>query len=260
MTIITSFRIYPNFYQGFEYTWDVNTTLADPFPWKFVVEQSYTPYDKFEPITPVLTNVYRYLETKRRMVSKDNVLHFRLKMTTPAGTYYSDMIDPHWQLNKTDFLICRRMMHDEFLGQRNHVGVLVNVWIRASCGPVCSCVDPITHDVVKFDCPLCFGTGRQPGYHGPYTTWCTFSPVKKQKGLQDDNTGPLSAYETSGRMTGVPELKKEDIIVDKTTGRYYYVDVVSNDTEFRRVPIVQTVGLKQVPTSSPIYKLGTLLV
>lgn len=256
MTVITSFKIYPNFYAGFEYTWEINTTLADRYPWKFVVEQSDTPYDKFIPASPELTNVYRYREDKRRMVSKDNVLHFRLKMTTPAGVYYSDVIDPHWQLSKPDFLIARRMMHDEYLGQRNHVGVLVDVWIRCFFGPVCTCVDPITKDVLKQSCPLCYGTGRQPGYHGPYTTWCTYSPVKKQKGLQDDNTGPISNYSISGRLTAVPELKKEDIIIDKASGRYYYVDDVSNDVEIRRTPIVQTAVLKQVPTSSPVYRLG----
>jgi len=256
MTVITSFKIYPNFYNGFEYVWEINSTFAESFPWKFIIEQSDVPYDKFKAVSPELINIYRYSEEKRRMVSKDNVLHFRLKMQTPSNTYYSDVIDPHWQLNKKDFLIARKIMYDEYLGQRNHVGVLVDLWVRVFFGPVCSCVDPITKDVVTFNCPLCFGTGRQPGYHGPYTTWCTFSPVKKQKGLTDDNTGPTSNYITSGRLTAVPELKKEDIIVDKASGRYYYIDSVNNVAELRRVPLAQTVELKQVPTSSPIYKLG----
>jgi len=190
------------------------------------------------------------------MVPKDNVLHFRLKMVTPTNTYYSDVIDPHWQLDKTDFLIVRRMMHDEYIGQRNHVGVLVDIYIRCFFGPICTCVDPITKDVIRAECPLCYGTGRQPGYHGPYTTWCTFSPLKKNKGLQEDNTGPISNYMTSGRMCAVPELKKEDIVVDKGSGRYYYIDDVSNEVEMRRTVVVQTAVLKQVPTSSPIYKLG----
>lgn len=253
--MISEFKIYPNYYEGFEFTWNIKTTCSDPFPWQFTIESSDTPYDNFETISPILLNVYRYQETERRLVSKDKVLHFRLKMVTPVSTYYSDVISPYWHLNKEEFLIARKIMHDEYIGQRNLVGVQSDVYIRAVSGPVCSCVDPITKDVLTLDCDKCYGTGIQPGYHGPYTTWCTFSPLNKQKGLQDDNTGPISNYALYGRITAVPELKKEDIIVDKTSGIYYYIDDINNIAELRRVPLAQMVALKQIPTSSPVYKM-----
>ena len=255
-TPITEFSVSPTYYTGFKYTWNVNTTLSDPLPWIFTIEQSETPYEKFGAISPGLVNLYQYQEITRRMISKDGVLHFRLKMVTPVATYYSEVIDPHAQLSKSDFLIVRKIMHDEYIGQRNMVGVTVDYWVRSSFGPVCTCVDPITKDVLNSDCPLCYGVGRQPGYHGPYTTWCTFSPVQKQKGLADDNSGPASNYAITGRLTAVSELKKDDVIVDKTNGRCYYIDAISNVAELRRIPIAQNVVLKQIPTSSPIYKLA----
>lgn len=256
--MISEFKIYPNYYEGFEFTWSVKTTCSDSFPWQFVVESSDTPYDNFKPISPILINAYRYQEMTRRLVSKDKVLYFRLQMITPEATYYSDVINPYQLLTKEEFLIARKIMHDEYIGQRNYVGVLAEVYIRAFSGPVCSCVDPITKDVITMDCDKCFGTGIQPGYHGPYITWCTFSPSQKQKGLQEDNTGPVSNYALSGRITAVQELKKEDIIVDRTSGIYYYIDDINNIAELRRVPLAQTVVLRQVPTSSPIYKLRGL--
>lgn len=252
---IEHFYLLPNFVQGFTYFWYIDPVFADPFPWKFVVEEAKVPAGPFVAISPELT-VYRYQETGPRLISPDNNLYFRLKFITGNGTYYSPAISPHTQIDRSSFLLIREIMRKEMLRQRNLSGVVADVYIRASFGPYCDCIDPITKDIITSQCPKCFGVGRTPGYHGPYLTWVTFEAVQKAKGLQDDNTAPKQAFKTAGRIISVPELKTADIIIDKTTDRRFYVDSVQHIMEIRRVPVVSNVVLNLIPVTDSIYKVG----
>ena len=256
-TPIDHFYILPNFNGGFEFIWTIDPVFSDLFPWSFVVEEARVPGGPFVSISPSI-NVYRYKETTPRLISPDNSLFFRLKFTTAKAVYYSPVIAQHTQIDRDSYLLIREIMRKEVLQQHNLSGVLVESWIRASFGPYCDCIDPITKDIITTRCPRCFGIGRVPGYHGPYITWCTFEPVQKSKGLQDDNTEPDQTFKTSGRLISVPELKTGDIIIDRTTDRRFYVDSVQNLMELRRVAIVTNVALNLIPTSDSVYGVGQI--
>jgi len=255
MNPIERFYLLPNFASGFTFIWTVDTVFSDIPPWTFVVEEAKIPDGPFVAISPEL-KTYQFQETGPRLISPDNNLYFRIKFTTGKGVYYSAVIAPHTRVDRSSFLLIREIMRKEMLQQRNMSGVVASVYIRASFGPYCDCIDPITKDIITTKCPNCFGIGRVPGYHGPYTTWVTFEPVQKGKALQDDNTAPKQAFKTSGRLISVPELKTGDIIIDRSTDRRFYIDSVQNIMEIRRVPVVSNVALNLIPTSDSIYMVG----
>ena len=128
---------------------------------------------------------------------------------------------------------------------------------KAIFGPVCTtCTDFVGGDSYSADCSDCFGTGKTPGYHGPYCCWFVPSASKRNKGMP---TGPdvREDYAFEFRFLGTPPLKKDDVIVDSTQGKLYYVDVVVATAAMRRVPIVQTAQVREIPSSSPLYRLGS---
>ena len=258
-TVISKFSLVPNFYGGFEFLWEVDSTFSDPFPWQFYVEESRTPSGDFTALSPAITNLFRWKEKEPRLISMDNSRYFRIKLTTPRATYISYEIAQHTALDRQSFLYLREIMRKELLHQKNLAGIEVDVWLRASFGPYCDCVDPITKDVLTTRCPKCFGIGRTPGYHGPYNTWAILTPMQKVKEFRDDNTEPVPNYGvSSGRLIAVPELKTNDIVIDNTTDRRYYITGVQELVSLRRIPIVQDIKLNLIPVSDSAYMVGVV--
>ncbi|MFC1453581.1 hypothetical protein ACFLQL_00185 [Verrucomicrobiota bacterium] len=253
---IRQFLVYPSYSGGYHYTWEVEQECAIAGPWTFSIEESESGIGDWKKITPDLVNTFAYQETDKRYFPKAKVFHFRLKMVADQGTFYSPTIDPTWQLDRHDFLIVREMMRKELLQQKNASGVLVDIFVKTIMGPKCTCLDPITGDVLNPNHAECHGTGQIPGYFGPYNTWCTFSPLKRARQFKEDNTDINYDDKLNGRMISVPELKKLDIIVDKASDKRYYIDAINNELELRRLPVVQTMVLKIISNSNrTIYDL-----
>lgn len=254
--IIERLVIAPSFARGFTFSWAVALECSDPAPWTFQVEQGHTQDGPWEPLSPVLTHQYSYQHTGKVLVPKDPVLYFRVVMTTPVGTYHSAVRSPFGDLNRADFLQGREIMRNEVVQARLKAGVLCKLWMKAVFGPKCDkCVDPITGTVNNPDCPACFGTGIQPGYYGPFDMWAVFSPRKRDKGLKGDGLGVHEDYAFSVRAIGSLVVKKDDVLVDVSSDRRYYINSVENVMELRRIPLIQQFEAREAPTSEQIYRL-----
>jgi hypothetical protein len=255
-TVIERVEIAPNYARGFTFAWTVSREFADPAPWYFWVERGETPSGPWTAFSPRIVQAYGYQDTRRLLVPKDPQLYFRVKLTTPNGTYYSDVRSPYGDLARTEFLQAREIMRTEVVQAQKKAGILGQVWLKSIFGPVCSsCVDPVTGTVTNPDCKQCFGTGRQPGYHGPYPVWMVFSPRQRNKHMKPDEMGPHEDYVHSVRLIGSPVLKKDDVIVDPNSDRRYYVNDVTNVMELRRIPLVQQLEAREAPTTEQIYKI-----
>ena len=256
MTPITKVTISPNYAEGFTFAWEVIGSLLDPGPWYFTVEQAPAPAGPWTALSPVI-QVYRWSEEKPRRVSKDEVLYFRVRLQTPKAIYYSATIMPYGDLNRREYLLVRDIMRREVLHASTLAGVQNQLWLVSTFGPRCTvCLDPITGGVRDSACKACFGTGRAPAYHGPYATWCLYTPVTRTTQMSEDGTGTRQPRDFELRLIGSPPLKKNDLIVDTRTDKRYYVDVVKVVSEIRRVPAVQTAAVREVPTSDVAYKVG----
>ena len=255
---VTTVTITPSYSKGLAYSWTVSKGFEGGYPWKFVVEEGKTVKGPWKAISPELENKFTWSETELRCVPKDSVLAFRIKTIDASGKiYYSHTKDPYGDLGRREFLLAREMMRKEALQMRKLSGTQGQLWIKSIFGPPCTeCLDPITKDVLDADCEHCFGTGHKPGYHGPYTSWMTFSPKQRNKHMPADGKGLREDYKFQVRMLGLPRVKKDDVLIDTAQGKCYYVSTIVNTTELRRIPVVQTAGANETPVTDAVYKLG----
>lgn len=208
-------------------------------------------------ISPVVVNAYRWAESVPRVVNKDEVLYFRIKMVTAQSTYLSDIIQPYGRLGKREYFIVKDVMRREILHAKTLVGVMGQLYLVSTFGPPCTvCRDPISGQIRDTACKTCWGTGRVPPYNGPYETWWTITPSKRQMELAEDGTGTRQDTTYQIRMIGAPQLKKNDLVVDPGTDKRYYVDVVQVIAEIRQVPVVQSLLIREAPVTDPAYRYG----
>lgn len=255
MATVSRLDVYPSYTRGFLFRWDVAPDFTGQAPWVFTVQRSDTQDGEWHDVSPELTQQYSWLSDPL-LTPKDPTVYFRVKLTSGANTYYSAARGTYGDLSRHDFLQAREIMRNEVVQARNKAGIHGQVWMKAVHGPKCTaCTDPITGAVTDPDCKVCHGTGIVTGYYGPVDVWMTFTARQRNKGMKQDNLGVHEDYVFSVRMIGCPVVKKDDVLVDVNSDRRYYVNAVNNVMELRRIPLVQQIEAREVPTSEQIYDL-----
>lgn len=256
-TPITRFTVRPSYAHGFVYTWEVSQGLADPGPWRFVVEEGQAPAGPWTALSPALVNTYSWTQVQPRTIGKDEVLYYRVVMTTPMNVFESEVMMPYGDMGRREFLIAREIMRKEMLTASKFEGVEGQLWLVSTFGPKCTvCLDPITGMIRDGYCPACSGTGRAPAYHGPYETWLKFSTAQRQTMHSGDGNGTLQPTTYKVRMIGAPPVKTNDLVVDRGSAKRYYVDSVAVVSEVRRTPVIQELVVHEAPLSDVAYKVG----
>jgi len=259
-----SVDITPNYALGFSFYWTLSNGFSDPNPlsWTFTVERGYSPTGPWEALSPALGNVRFWAQStdpvnpEQLRLNKDRILHYRIVLTTPVKTYYSDVRMPYGDVSRYDYLILREIMRQELLRMRLMSGVRCAYWSEAVYGSPCPvCRHPVSGDSLREDCDACYGTGVLPGYYGPYDVWCSFTPEKRDTEQTDNGTVQLRSLVV--RMIGYPYSKHGDIIVDLESNKRYHIDGVETLMEVRRIGAIQQALANELPLSDPIYRLGT---
>jgi len=256
--VFTQFQILPGYATGFTFTWAITQSLTDPLPWKFYIDEGPSSVGPWDTISPALTNLYSWFDGKKRVVNKDPVLYFRIRLQTPKNEYISFIKTPYADVTRREYLIVQDIMRRELLQQKDMAAVPGKLWIRATFGPKCPyCKDPVTGEVTSSNCKYCLGVGRLPPFNGPYDMWVTFSPTQRNLELKPDGTGLAQPYTWYLRIIGTVLAKDNDIVIDTRSDKRYIVDGVNNELEIRRVPVIQMAHARELPVSDPLYRLGT---
>ena len=249
----------PSYVGGFLFRWEVEPSFQGNGPWTFLIERAEANDGPWESISPLLVDIYMWQAPGDiYVVSRDpNVMFFRVCMRAGTQIHYSPAIAPYGTLERRDFLLIQEIQRKEVLMARVSSGVPGKIYIKSLYGPPCNlCRDFVTGESTTENCNNCYGTGRIPGYHGPYDSWFVFNPEKRQKGLEADHQGVHEHPTFNIRLIGFPRLKKDDVIVDTTSDRRYYVDTVVAVAEMRRIPIVQDIVGNEITRTSAVYRLG----
>lgn len=255
---IENIEITPSYATGFTFSWEVDPGFTGSGDWTFYVQQAENEDGPWENISPPLVNQFIWMEETKRILPKDPILYFRINLQVGSSSYFSHIVSPYYSLPRREFLIVRDIIRQELLQQREMAGVCCDVWRKSVIGPPCTeCADFVTGEPMDSDCPFCFGTGRNPGYHGPYRIWATISTLQRDKKMENDQTGVKEAYTHRARVVGTIRLKNDDVVVDTTSDERYFIDIVNHLTEIRRYPVVQDIQMNRIATSHPLYKLGT---
>ena len=255
---IARFDVLPDYGAGFTFHWRMRGGFNDPSPWKYRVQFALSQEGEWVDFSPELVDVVAWRSPGPIRVNKSQVLFFRLVLDTPKGHYESDARTPYGDLERSEFLIAREIMRREVLHMSKLAGVECRVYSVANYGPKCRhCLDPITGHSRDNHCKFCFGTGFDPAYRGPFDTWCLFSANDQHQVKEGpDGNGTQEDKVFSARMVNCIPVKKNDILHDDRSAKRYYVNEVKVEAELRRVPLIQTLVVREIAVTDPAYQVG----
>ncbi len=242
--------------------WELLPTFTDAGPLAFQLQVGTTnnnDADDWQDVGLPVVDQYFALDDEQRVWGKTNYTHYRLRLTTSAGTYLSapesgmGVLDRRsWRLARDLVRSTRQAMRVGDAGQRGYL--LKRRWTGADC-PVC--LDPMTKEVRNPQCTTCYGTGKLCGYYYPMScVWAELAPRARRTELDGgQGRGTIEDVVVPAKMLMVDLLGEDDIWVADRTDDRYFVHRVQHVEEMRGVPIVANVELRLVPFTHVAYAI-----
>ncbi len=238
---------------GIEIAWTLNRQFKATQPYTFIIEVRKSG-DNWEHVSTVV-DFYTITDLTTRKYIPSQGVHYRLSLVDGNDNVYttSPFIVNRYG-SKT--LIADELMRKERLVIENRSGRAGLLYKRKWYGDACEdCVSPDTGAVVNSKCDTCLGTGVQGGYFTPQAYHISFrqrSPRKKKIG----ETGNITSITSTGRGIAFPWLETGDVWVDQISNQRYIISAVQ-DVQYKQVPYVFNIELREAPQSDPVYKLDT---
>lgn len=258
--MITAFDIYPNYYGGHTFTWDVPANFPVAPPWLFQVEHRVGT-GGWESVSPWLDTLFSYRAGRQaRRNANDMDEYYRVVMTWgSSGRCESVPVGPYGVMSRWDWLQAREVIRRFMLLARKKAGVPTLLWRKITTGAKCAvCVDASTGVSLDPDCPACMGTRFMGGYHGPYPSWSSFSAHQSDKTYDPADGGVSGATDIASHAVKSlcqPPARKNDVLVDSNSGRRYIVHTVNSAFELRRIPIIQSIVVSEAPLDCILQRL-----
>lgn len=240
--------------------WQMHPDFNDPgdhtFQLQFGRTGLNTAHDWVNVGTPVV-NAYYATDDVQRDTGMVILAHYRLTLTTAAGTYVSSPVNPVGFLNKEDWTVSREILRKEKLRFRA-VGCEGLILKRYRYGAKClKCRDALTDEPAISDCPECNGTGFKIGYHPPAPAHCfDLSPQTFDEKQDADVRGTIrdNAIVTA-RVLAFPALQKYDVWVNAFSDERWIVHAIKHVAVKRSVPLVSEVRMHLAPFSHQVYRI-----
>lgn len=247
---------------GTKVTWELRQEFVDPGPLTFQLQTAAiagTDPAAWEDVGLAVENQYCAIDPEQRVWGKTQYTHYRVKLTTPLGVYYSDPVLGLGVLDRRSWRLAREIVRQNKVafrigpgGQRGYL--LKRRWTGQRCSV---CTDLQTSESRDAYCATCYGTGFVCGYYYPMScVWAELSPRSRHIELDASQArGTVHDVVVQARMLAVDLLSEEDIWVSDKTDDRYYVHAVQSIAELRGVPLVSQVELRPIPYTSPVYTI-----
>ena len=247
---------------GTRVLWTLLDTFNDPPPWTFQLQVGRTGSqlsDDWVNVGIAMENTCYAVDPEQQNFTKGETdTHYRVKLTTPVGTYYSEPVAKLGILSRHDWRLAQEIVRKEKLRFRLAAqdGYLLK---RRVTGTNCSrCLDLQTMEVTDPYCPQCWGTGKECGYYYPIAcVWADLSPVTHRKHVDDQAVrGTIQDIVVTARMLMLPLIEENDVWISRKTDERFYLQTIQNVTERRGVPLVANVQLRPAPYTDVIYRIA----
>lgn len=243
---------------GTRVEWQLHPQFTDPGPYDFQLQTGRTGLSTADDWTDVglpVTDAFYAVDDTQRLYGQTPWTHYRIKLTTPQGTYYSAP-EPVWgSLARSDWLKwknARRNWDFQFKhGPGGQEGYLLK---RKLYGERCECLDIRTMEVTKPQHETCYGTGFVGGYFPAQSCVYAELDLRLTREKLDGMRGTTNDLVVPAKLLAVPQLFDKDVWVDKDTDIRYFISGVQHLAEIRGVPVVVAASLKPAPLSHVIYK------
>lgn len=244
---------------GAKVMWELLPTFLDAGPLTAQLQVGTTnnpDADDWLDVGLPVKDMFFAVDDKQRVWGKTNWTHYRVKLTTAIGTYFSPPVGGLGTLDRRDWRIARERFRQERVYARlaSERGYILKKRVTGARCPVC--VDLQTNECRNPDCEVCLGTTFQCGYY--YPMGCAFaaiSPKATRTYIDGETRGTINDIVVKARMVLNTLLMEEDIFINAVTDDRYFVHRVTNIGEIRGVPIVGEVELRPAPFSSIIYTI-----
>ena len=244
--------------QGAIIYWEVGELPCNvEMPFQYMAQWSRTINGEWEDVLDVPTmDGFYIIDAEQRLWAKQLDLYYRMKITTYDGqAFYSDPVRADGGLPHEDWVKAREIIRKEYLRLRKAAGSYGKLFRRRDWGGLCpECTDFDTGERVIDNCGACFDTGYIGGYYDPVEYWIDTS-VHSQRLQRDDNMGMTGDINKTGRTVPYPFPQSNDVWWSAKDGRRYFLQKIEILSKIRTVPIIISVELRLVPTTSIIYQL-----
>lgn len=239
----------PNYYNGFTFRWTVDPAFHAPHPWQFVVQETKDDAT-WEDISAPIEDAYVYQEHRRRLYPRVNTVKFRILSVADGTEYVSFARSPYAVLNRREFLLSREIMRKELLLLKRSSGVPIVLYKNSFFSDFpAEGKDPITDSITDPDYEI------PSGYYGPYDLYGKFEPQVRTINQDDSGKGFEEQHMFKVRTIGFPYISAHDIVFDDVEDRAFHVEEAKDVAEYRRMPIVQELTVKEMVKSDPVYRL-----
>lgn len=253
--------IYAQIVGGTRVEWDMHPMFTDVGPYTFQLQVGHTALtdaDDWENVGLPVTNTFYAIDDTQRSYGKTQYTHYRIKLTTTEGTYYSRAEPMLGVLSAEDRRRAREILRSWTVRlQKTPAGTEGYLIKRRIYGERCTCLDPDTLDVNNPQHEECYGTGFVDGYYAPVP--CVYAELGlKQRRERVDEQMRGSVHEgsvISGKMLAIPHLDSRDIWVNRAADLRYTINTIQSEAEIRGIPLIVTCELRLLPFSDIAYTL-----
>jgi hypothetical protein len=240
--------------------WQMHPDFNDPGPHIFQLQFGRTglatAVDWVNVGLPI-DNAYYATDDMQRDTGMVITAHYRVTLTTSAGTYVSAAVNPTGFLTEQDWVLAREIIRKERL-RFEKVGCEGTLLKRMRYGAKCTnCRDALSDEVTNSDCQICNGTGFKVGYHAPSPIHCfDITPQAFDEQQDSDATGTTRADPViQARVLGFPALQRFDVWINNYSDERWIIHSIQHLAMLRSVPLVSQVRMHLAPFTHQIYRV-----
>jgi len=252
-------QVYHAIRGGGRVEWELSSSFSDPAPYEFQLQVGRTASNDADDWTNIgspVVNAFYSIDADQRVWGNVQWTHYRVKLTTVNGVYYSPPEPALGALSRIDWRRGREIRRKEELRfRKTPAGTEGYLLKRRIYGERCTCIDEMTHECRNPQHVDCYGTGILGGYFDAIgCSWVEFT-LRQTRTHQDLSRGTVNDVAVPARMLYWPQPNSYDVWVNATSDERWIIHEVSSIAEIRGIPLVANVGLRLVPFGDIIYDI-----
>jgi len=244
---------------GSRVSWRMREDFADPSPWQFelqVGESAVQSANDWSTVASV-TDGGVLVDDTPRDVSVNPTTHYRVKLVSESGTYYSKP-EPSWgTINRRDWLLACAIARREML--RLRVNAAEPGWLfkrrkKTAVVPDTKVVDFLTREIRSTRNTAGVGTDRIGGFFNPVLHYIDLDPAVRYS-HRDADRGNVDDVVTLGQCLAFPQLEHGDVWATATGDARFQIHEVTTVCAFRNIPLIVNPKVYRLSPSDPVFEL-----
>ena len=219
-----------------------NAGVDDPKAWTTVQEGA---------------DVCLFIDPERRLPGVHNFTHYRVKLQTDEGVYFSRPLHTFGKLNYADWRLAESILRAESVLLTSRSGTVGTLLKRKISGRKCPrCLNPDIGVVEDSDCKICYGIGWVGGYYAPVPCFYinldpSGSTIQKDVEMQ----GNVAETRAMGRAIAAPLLTSGDVWVNGESSERFKIMQLQHLAEMKGIPLVYKVAMERLPFADATYSI-----